>query len=194
MSDTFWHLSPFVLMFGMVALNHLITHRRVEKRYALEAFRLRVALLAELRMLKDLYIANLRLIDGKANYLLSGRSAVFVYRANLGRLTSLFGPAQIDCLVKVFARNELVESMLTAHAVCKGGLSYQLTPDTRIEEVKQMYESGVDELELTRQLLEQPGSVAAAAQRSAWSELRGLLGLGDDRDGDREFAIGVQNR
>ena len=108
-TDTFWHLSPFILMFGMVALNHLITHHRTEQRYAIEAARLSAALRAELVILQDLYRTNLRLIEDKADHLFSGRVAVLVYKGNLGRLTSLFDSNTIEQLVAVFARNEMIE-------------------------------------------------------------------------------------
>src|SRR5262245_8100257 len=125
-----WHLSPLVVMFGMVTLNHLIMHHRMERRYALEADRLRSALLAELRALHKVYMTNLELIDSKAGYVVSTRSVAAVYRGNLPRLTSLFEPPVIEPLVTWFAENEALEGKLAAQATSKGGISYQLTPET----------------------------------------------------------------
>jgi AraC-like DNA-binding protein len=44
----------------------------------------RIALAAELRALSDLYNRNLQLITQKADYILSARSSVVVYKGNLG--------------------------------------------------------------------------------------------------------------
>jgi hypothetical protein len=74
-----WHLLPVVLMLGMIGLNHVIMHQRAERRYELEANRLRSALVAELRALHKLYLTNLDLIESKANYLLSTRAPA-IYR------------------------------------------------------------------------------------------------------------------
>jgi hypothetical protein len=144
--DWMWHLSPVLLMLGMVTLNHLIVHHRTERRYALEAARLRSALIAELRALHKLYRTNLDLIEKKANYLLSTRTIVVVYKANLGRLTSLFEPAVIERLVSWFFENEVLEAQLAAQATSRGGISYQLTADTGVEELKRMYAAGAEDL------------------------------------------------
>jgi hypothetical protein len=162
-SDFMWHLSPIVLMLGMVTLNHLILHHRTERRYALEADRLRSALLAELRALQKVYLTNLDLIESKANYLLSTRSVAAVYRGNLPRLTSLFEPPVIEPLVTWFAENEALERRLAAQATSRGGISYQLTPETGVDEFKRMYASGTERLEMTCAALE----CAAAADTGA---------------------------
>jgi len=144
-----WHLSPLVVMFGMVTLNHLIMHHRMERRYALEADRLRSALLAELRALHKVYMTNLELIDSKAGYVVSTRSVAAVYRGNLPRLTSLFEPPVIEPLVTWFAENEALEGKLAAQATSKGGISYQLTPETGLDELKRLYAEGADALAAT---------------------------------------------
>lgn len=142
--DWMLHSMPVLLMLGMVGLNHLIMHHRTERRYALEASRLRAALISELRALQEIYRMNLELIESKANYLISARSPVLVYKGNLGRLTSLFDSPVIENLVSLFARNEIIEGLLAAHAIGKGGVSYQLTPETKLHELKQMYAAGAD--------------------------------------------------
>jgi len=165
-ADLMWHLSPILLMFGMVTLNHLIMHHRAERRYALEAGRLRSALLAELRALHKVYLANLDLIDRKANYLLSTRPVAAVYRGNLPRLTSLFEPPVIEPLVTWFAENEALEAKLAAQATSKGGLSYQLTPETGLDELKDMFTTGSERLASTYAALERDDVRGGAAHGS----------------------------
>jgi hypothetical protein len=155
--DWMWHFLPVMLMLGMVALNHFIMHQRAERRYALEASRLTSALLAELRALLKLYLTNLELIETKANYLLSTRSSAVIYKGNLGRFTSLFEPPLIEGLVTWFAENELLEARLAAQANSKGGIAYAVTPETQIEEFRQMFATGADALRTACIALEQRG-------------------------------------
>jgi hypothetical protein len=75
---------PALLMLMIVAMNHLITNQRNDRRLADETLRFRAALATELRALLDLYEANLGLIARKADYILSSRSSVVVYKGNLG--------------------------------------------------------------------------------------------------------------
>jgi len=161
-----WHLLPLMLMLGMVGLNHLIVHQRAERRYELEASRLRSALVAELRALHKLYLTNLDLIESKANYVLATRSPV-IYRGNLGRFASLFESALIEHLVTLFAENELLEAHLSAQANNRAGVSYQLTPETRVEEFKQMYTAGAKDLEITCHALERYGRTDPMPELSA---------------------------
>ncbi len=147
--ESIWHLSPLILMLGVLALNHLIVHHRTERRYKLEAARLTGALIAELRALHKLYLINLDLIERNATYVLSSRSSSVIYRGNIGRLTSLFDVPIIERLVTLFAENEALEARLAAQATSKGGMSYQLTVDTKLEELKQMYAIGAKDLEST---------------------------------------------
>jgi hypothetical protein len=67
------------------------------------------------------------LIEQKANYILSSRSHVVLYRANLARLATLLEATVVEQLVGVFAQNEQIEAMLSAHTTLKGGLSYQFS-------------------------------------------------------------------
>ena len=69
--DWIWCVSPFLLMLALTALNHMIIHQRTERRYAIEAERLRSAIVAELRVLHELYLSNLKSIEDDANYVLS---------------------------------------------------------------------------------------------------------------------------
>ena len=157
---SFPHFIPVLLMLGMVALNHLIVHQRTERRYALEATRLSAALAAELRVLHDLYAKNLELLDAKAGYLMSTRSPVLIYKGNLGRLPSLFEAPIIEHLVGVFAQNERIEAVLAAHANSKGGLTYVLTANSKIDELRDMYLQTSREVEWTRHALESGAPIA----------------------------------
>jgi hypothetical protein len=130
----------------MVSLNHLIRHHRAERGRAIESSRLRGALISELQALHKAYCLSLELIESGANYLMSTRSVVLVYKGNLGRLTSLLEPAAIECAIAVFAENEMIEGLLAAHAAGKGGVSYRLTPDSQIEELERMYAAGREQI------------------------------------------------
>jgi hypothetical protein len=161
-------------MLGAVALNHVIVHRRTERRYAVEAARLCAGLAAELRVLGELYETNLDLLEEKAGYLLSTRSPVVVYRSNLGRLTSLLDASIIQQLVTIFARNEQIEALLAAHATSKAGLTFQLTAESKVDALKDLYRQTARELEWTRNALEGRGDPALAAHASVqWAA--GLL-------------------
>jgi len=129
MSANYWfaQFTPVALMVSIIVINHLITTQRADKRVEKEARRLRCALAAELRSILDLYNINLQLIEQKANYILSSRSHVVLYRANLARLATLLEATVVEQLVGVFAQNEQIEAMLSAHTTLKGGLSYQFS-------------------------------------------------------------------
>jgi hypothetical protein len=121
----FVQFTPVVLMVGMIAVNHLINNQRSDRKTAAEASRFRLALTAELHGLLELYNKNLQLIEQKADYILSTRSSVVVYKGNLGRLTMLLDDAIIEQIVAVFAQNERIEATIAAHSNFKCGLTYQ---------------------------------------------------------------------
>ena len=89
-------LTPVVLMISIIGMNYLIANQRADRKTETEASRLRCALAAELRALLDLYRKNLQLIEQKADYILSSRSSVVLYRANLGRLATLLEETAIQ--------------------------------------------------------------------------------------------------
>jgi hypothetical protein len=140
------HFIAVAMTVGILAANHRIAHRRFERRASLDSSGLRAALVAELEALQDIYRMNLELIEEGATYLLSTRSPVLVYKHNLGRLPSVFEAPLVENLVALFARNEIIESLLAAHATPKGGLSYRLTPQTKVGALKQMYAAGLDQM------------------------------------------------
>ena len=92
---------PVVLMLSIVIANHIVTAQRNDRKTAAEASRFSAALVAELRAMLDLYKINLDLIEQKANYLLSTRSSIAIYKGNLGRLTALLEKPAIEHVVGV---------------------------------------------------------------------------------------------
>jgi hypothetical protein len=157
MLTNYWlaQLTTVALMMSIIVINHLIANQRADKRAENEASRLRRALAAELRAILDLYNINLQLIEQKANYLLSSRSSVVLYRANLARLATLLDATVVEQLVAVFAQNEQIEAILSAHTNLKGGLSYQFsTTDANFDEWKRMFEQSARSIEGVCGLLE----------------------------------------
>lgn len=159
------NLAPIAVMLGIVIMNHMMTHRRKGQTDQAEAGKLRTALLAELRALQDIYRVNLELIENRGRYLISTRSPVTVYRTNLGRLTCLLERAEIDKLVSLFARNDLIEELVSLHSNGRGAMSYRLLPKYSVDELRQMYASGIDHIADTCEELckVEAGERAAAA-------------------------------
>jgi len=174
---------PVILMLAIVVMNHRIAGQRNDRKTAAEASRLCAALAAELRGMLELYQMNLDLIDRRANYLLSTRSSIVVYKGNVGRLTALLQDAQtIHHVVSVFARNERIEGVIAAAANLKCNMSYQFPPaEAKFDEWRVLYEQGLEELAATCRLLEahdQPREAAnAAGLRAMFDQL--ALGIGD---------------
>jgi hypothetical protein len=154
-SQWLMQFTPVALMMGIIAMNHLITNQRVDRKTETEASRLRCALAAELRALLGLYNNNLQLIAQKADYIMSSRSSVVLYRANLGRLPTLLEEPLIEQIVGVFAQNERIEAALSAHSNFKGGLTYQFpVADARFDDWKTMFEQASGDIERVCRLLE----------------------------------------
>jgi hypothetical protein len=82
-----------------VHLRHQSSHQQSTRRS-----RLRSALAAELRAMLDLYKKNLQLIEKKADYILSTRSSVVVYRSSIARLTMLLDDPLIEQIVGVLRK------------------------------------------------------------------------------------------
>jgi hypothetical protein len=131
---------PVLLMLGIVVANHVIAGNRSDKKAASESLRFSAALLAELGAMLDLYKINLDLIDKKANYLLSTRTMIAVYKSNLSRLTVLLEDGVIRDIVDAFAENERMESQVAAYSNLKCNLTYQFSPaDVNFDEWNRMY-------------------------------------------------------
>jgi len=159
MPDAFGHwiaaLSPVLLMLTIVILNHVVTQQRNDRKTASEASRFSAALAAEMRSMLGLYKMNLDLIEQKANYLLSTRSSIAIYRGNLGRLTTLLERPAIELVVEVFAQNERIEAVVAAHSNLKCNLTYQFSlADSKFDEWKRMYEEVSQSIAAACRLLE----------------------------------------
>jgi hypothetical protein len=173
---------PVVLMVSIIAMNHLIANQRADRKTETEASRLCCALAAELRGLSDLYNKNLQLIEQKADYILSSRSSVILYRANLGRLAILLEEAAIERIVKVFAQNERIEAILSAHSTLKGGLTYQFSvTDAKFDEWKKMFEQVASDIQTVCRSLENRKRISAPV--TAHVALPLLLGVSKNATG-----------
>lgn len=161
---------PVVMMLGIVITNHLVTGQRTDKKTALESSRLSAAIVAELRALLELYRTNLDLIEQKANYILSSRSSVAIYKGNLGRLTTLLDETSIEHVVAVYAQNERVEAIIAAHSNLKCNLTYQLVPaEVKFDEWKKMYLEGYRSISFACRVLENKAAASEASEdRLAW--------------------------
>ncbi len=155
-TENWLHFAPAILMLVIFCINLTLTHRSVRVRSSTEAARFQVAMLAELEGLAELYRKNLELLRKDAHYLLSTRSAVAVYRGNIGRLT-LLDEAQIRGLVSVHSANEHIEILLSAHAKSvKSGaaLIYRFEPGQRdIGNFRRMYLKALENVSHARELL-----------------------------------------
>jgi hypothetical protein len=152
------------MMLTIVVMNHVITGQRNDRKSAGEATKFRAALAAELRAMLDLYEMNLDLISKKADYLLSTRSSIVVYKGNLGRLTMLLEQPAIEHVVAVFAQNERIEAVVAARSNFKCNLTYQFAPaDAHFDQWKRMYEEASQSIVRTCRLLEGDVSDAVAA-------------------------------
>ena len=157
----FFPLCYFSVMLGAVLINHVTTHVRTEKRFALEACRLRGALGAELRSLQSLFAGNLKLLGRDPNYILSAKSSTLVYKGNLGRLTTLLDRPVIEQVVAIYAQNERIEAILTACAKPNaGGLAYRVSPSDNLQELKVMYEETLENIAVICEVLEHRGDFA----------------------------------
>src|SRR5215469_7773812 len=171
MLGNYWlaQLTPAALMVSIIVINHLITTQRADKKAEKESCPLRCALAAELHALLDLYHINLQLIEQKTNYLLSSRSSVVLYRANLARLATLLEATLVEQLVGVFAQNEQIEAVLSAHTNFKGGLSYQFgTADAKFAEWKTMLEQSSRNIENVCRLLQDCKQVTVSIKPLGW--------------------------
>jgi hypothetical protein len=168
MITTNWaiNFAPVMMMLVIVVMNHVFTHRRSGQRDDVEETRLRAAVLAELRALRDAYRKNIDLIDAGAGCLISTRAPVIIYKSNQGKLMSVFDAAALEKIVTVYARNEIMEATLSASAQPHGGLSFKLGPDTDTGPLRQMYAEGVQQIARTcRALVPEEADAQAARAR-----------------------------
>jgi hypothetical protein len=149
-SEWIWRLSWPLLIIGLMITNQFLARQRLKRQFKHEAQRLRAALAAELRILQELYQANIDLLARDANYVLSTRAPLLVCRSSLPRLTSLFDAAIIEQLVEIYAGNEMLEAHVAAHAQPRAGLSYRLLPVSRRANLPERYAAAARELAQAR--------------------------------------------
>lgn len=104
-----------IMMIMICALNLIVTHRRAENRFSLDARRLQAALVEELHLLSKLYKSNLELLGRQEVRLISTRAPLAIFRANIGRIT-LLDEETIRCLVSIHANNEHIEMLVSERA------------------------------------------------------------------------------
>jgi hypothetical protein len=161
-----------LLLWGLVVIsvaivNHWVLHQRQRKSWVREMSRFRVGLIAELRVLSDLYYLNLDLIDQGAGYLLSGRPPLIMCKGNINRFSTLLDESVIGQVVAILARNELIDSMLSARAQRHGNLTFRFPPRAaNLQDVKRYYLEGVDAIRATTAALE--AGVPETISSSRW--------------------------
>jgi hypothetical protein len=144
------HLAAALVMLSIFFANLTFNRQRGEKRSQTEAARLQAAFATELQCLAELYRKNLELLRNGSNYLLSTRSAIPVYRGNVGRLT-LLDEAVIRYVVMIHSENEQIEILLAARAkvVQKGhSVVYRFEAmDREFNQFKRMYALVLEKIE-----------------------------------------------
>jgi hypothetical protein len=158
---------PVLMMLAILVASHALTHHRSGRREDLEGTRLKAALMAELKALRELYQKNLKLLENETGYLISTRSPMIIYKSNQGKLTTLIEAELLEKLVSLYAKNEMIEEMLSANASPNGPLSFKLRPDSDIEELKDLYAEGMQQIVRTWRVLNPEAQTARAMpQRS----------------------------
>jgi hypothetical protein len=120
------HLTPLLVIPAIFAVNRSLMGRLTTRRSAADAARLCLALRTELIELRRLYEHNLDLLSGDARYLLSARTAVPVYKANITRITSLIDPPLLAELIVTFALADRIETQVGAWTKPHGAFAYRV--------------------------------------------------------------------
>jgi hypothetical protein len=158
---------PVLMMLAILVANHALTHHRSGRREDLEGTRLKAALTAELKALRELYQKNLKLLESEASYLISTRSPMIIYKSNQGKLTTLIEAELLEKIVALYAKNEMIEEIVSANASPNGPLSFRLRPASDIEELKDLYAEGMQQIARTWRVLNPEAQTARATpQRS----------------------------
>jgi hypothetical protein len=156
------NFAPVLMMLAILVANHVLTHHRSGRREDVEGARLKAALMAELKALRELYQKNLKLLESEAGYLISTRSPMIIYKSNQGKLTALVEAELLEKLVSLYAKNEMIEEMLSANASPNGPLSFKLRPDSDIEELKDLYGEGMQQIVRTWRMFNPEAQTARA--------------------------------
>ena len=151
-----YHLFFWALVLMSVAIvNHWILHQRQQKNSAREASRFRVGLVSELRVLSDLYHLNLDLIEQEAGHLLSGRPPLVMCKGSINRFATLLDEFVIGQVVAIVARNEFIDSILSARAQRHGNMTFRFPPrGANLQDLKRYYLDGVEAIDTTIAALE----------------------------------------
>jgi hypothetical protein len=158
---------PVLMMLAILVANHALTHHRSGRREDVEGTRLKAALTAELKALRELYQKNLKLLEREAGYLISTRAPMIVYKSNQAKLTVLIEAEVLEKLVSLYAKNEMIEEIVSANASANGPLSFKLRPASDIEELKDLYAEGMQQIARTWRALNPEAQAARATpQRS----------------------------
>jgi hypothetical protein len=150
-----------LLLWGLVVIsvaivNHWVLYQRQRKSSAREMSRFRAGLIAELRVLSELYYFNLDLIDQEAGYLLSGRPPLVMCKGNINRFSTLLDESVIGQVVAILARNELIDSILSARAQRHGNMSFRFPPRAgNLQDLKHYYLDGLAAIAAVTTALEQ---------------------------------------
>ena len=121
--------------------------------------------MAELKALRELYQKNLKLLESGAGYLISTRTPMIVYKSNQAKLTTLIEAQLLEKLVSMYAKNEMIEEMLSANASPNGQLSFKLRPTSNIEELEELYAEGMQQAARTWRMFNPEAQSARAAQQ-----------------------------
>jgi hypothetical protein len=157
---------PVLMMLAILAVNHTLTHHRSSRREDEEATRLKAALMSELRALRELYQQNLKFLEGETGYLISTRVPIVIYKSNQAKLIALIEADVLEKLVLLYAKNEMIEAILSANASPNGPLSFKLRPGSDIEELKTLYTEGTQQIARTWRVLNPEVLVMRATQQS----------------------------
>jgi hypothetical protein len=141
---------------SVAIVNHWILHQRHQRTSGREALRFRVGLVSELHVLSDLYRLNLDLIEQEAGYLLSGRPSLVVCKGSINRFPTLLDESVIGQVVAILARNELIDSILSARAHRHGNMTFRFPPRAgSLQDLKPYYLEGLEAIQGVRVALEQ---------------------------------------
>ncbi len=138
------HTLPVMIMLAMLCLRMGFQWRRGRRTTKRDRRGLQAVLRAELAALRELYERNLRLLAGESSYVLSGRTLLVGYKANLGRLAMLDEDV-IARVVAAYACNERTEGLIAAGAQGNGQLCWKLRVGPgALREIQRQYLAGLE--------------------------------------------------
>lgn len=170
-------LLPVTCMLIIFTLNHTISSWRNDRKGRSDAARLRTALRAELGVLRTIVEGNLDHIAGGKDFLLSMRTGMAVFKANIGRLNVLT-ESEIESLVTAYAVVDATEAFVAATAKAHGGQSHRVIRDeTPLDDVQRRLEAAtarISEAQAALACASAPARPARARHQSSEAELAGV--------------------